>query len=67
MKIILFIVCTGIFFFAVSEVNAVDKVVVPLFEKAEECCVCAGTSDGTRWCFNGDGTITDRRHALYGL
>ena len=36
MKIILFIVCTGIFFFAVSEVNAVDKVVVIPLNSSEQ-------------------------------
>jgi len=31
-------------------------VVIPL---VEECCTCKGTLFGTRWCDNGDGTVTD--------
>lgn len=60
-------VLSFILFFAPQIIAQTKVVVVPLFEKAEECCVCAGTIDRTRWCFNGDGTITDMTTCLVWL
>ncbi len=32
-----------------------------------ECCTCSGTLNGTRWCDNGDGTVTDLTTCLVWL
>ena len=33
----------------------------------EKCITCAGTLNGTRWCDNGDGTVTDMTTGLVWL
>ena len=50
-------ICLVISCFFVSYATAQDKVVViPLMEK---CITCKGTLVGTRWCDNGDDTVTE--------
>mgnify|MGYP001815759712 CR=1 FL=1 len=57
-----------IFLFPVSMTAAQDKVVViPLFDDDASCCACEGTLNGTRWCDNGDGTVTDLSTCLVWL
>ena len=57
-----------IFFFSVSVTAAQDKVVViPLFDDDARCCECLGTLNGTRWCDNEDGTVTDLSTCLVWL
>ena len=38
-----------------SVVHADNFFVIPV----KKCCTCKGTMVGTRWCDNGDGTVTD--------
>jgi hypothetical protein len=40
-----------------------DSYVIPV----QECCTCKGTLVGTRWCDNGDGTVTDLTTCLVWL
>ena len=57
-------------FFFTSQATAQDKVVViPLLgdDKATECITCTGTLVGTRWCDNGDSTVTDMTTGLVWL
>ena len=44
-------------------VYAGDFYVIPV----QKCCTCKGTLDGTRWCDNGDGTVTDLTTCLLWL
>jgi hypothetical protein len=44
-------------------VYAADLYVIPLLES----CNCKGTLNGTRWCDNGDGTVTDMNTCLVWL
>ncbi|MDY6989816.1 MAG: DUF1566 domain-containing protein [Thermodesulfobacteriota bacterium] len=50
-------VCLLVFGFMLSwdMVNAGGFYVIP----TKKCCTCKGTLVGTRWCDNGDGTVTD--------
>ena len=57
--------CLMITLFLISFATAQDKVVVlPLMEK---CITCKGTLVGTRWCDNGDATVTDMTTGLVWL
>jgi len=57
-----------IFLFSISLSVAQNKVVViPLFGDDASCCACEGTLNGTRWCDNGDGTVTDLSTCLVWL
>jgi len=42
---------------------AADLYVIPV----KKCCTCKGTLHGTRWCDNGDGTVTDMTTCLVWL
>ena len=44
-------------------VYAADFYVIPV----KKCCTCKGTLNGTRWCDNGDGTVTDMTTCLVWL
>ena len=46
-----------------SLVYAGDFYVIPV----KKCCTCKGTLVGTRWCDNGDGTVTDMTTCLVWL
>ncbi len=46
-----------------SMVYAADFYVIPV----QKCCTCKGTLNGTRWCDNGDGTVTDLTTCLVWL
>ena len=46
-------------------VYAADFYVIPV--KIKKCCTCKGTLVGTRWCDNGDGTVTDMTTCLIWL
>lgn len=48
-----------------TTVLAANKVIVAPFNK--EKLTCSGTLDGTRWCGNGDGTVTDMTTGLVWL
>ena len=58
-------VCMLVFVFMLnwSLVYAGDFYVIPV----KKCCTCKGTLVGTRWCDNGDGTVTDMNTCLFWL
>ena len=61
----IFWVCLLVFGLMLSwtVVYAADFYVIPV----RKCCTCKGTLNGTRWCDNGNGTVTDLTTCLVWL
>ena len=61
VSVCIFIVCMVIFSFLLDAIAQNKVVVVPLMDDG---ITCKGTLVGTRWCDNGDATVTDMTTGL---